>query len=671
MLDSPLCREYHQGMVRFSVALLLIPLALVQNADDFKAYTSVAEWTGNASYSLEATWDYTDGGTRQAGEEIEHGMMVLHLDQFNVKTGTTVEWLGMGSTQAWRRSKAGSYSKDSYYETSKTVSTSFPSKGWLLMDFPKGTFNLNAKSQSFPCEQTIRRKSNLGESTKGEKVTWVPQTMATVFREPLPKPSPGMFLSGSKTDQDTHHVNIGSSKGRLSFTALWTLAPVWRDIELVVRVDDYERWLPEGGKDGRTPGSLLNLHAELRSKDGKPLHLGARKIRFELMKTSKEKGVCLNWPPSSGDDAFDFRFIPGATSLPEDDQFQKVMTVAIGNPITQASAAVGCYDWGAAADLRATAELEDGRVVVGHLDGQQDRIHVPLPKRQPHSKVADSWKTSHGHPLEEDDAWDEDAAPKPAKVKGDGLTLYEEYRGAFLKDGNHARLNPDQMELFVLDPDQLLDLPLWKKITATAALPLTSDQHLQQRVNFNSDGKPKYVLSILKVKGVADPEGSANDTIIWGQTDAMIADTAARSRIFVDRPENGLKNTLHVKVKNALADPQSPDGQLLYGDGLTKPMLEGADRALSDPSVLGALTARLVKWVVLHEVAHACAIDDHLPDKFKGDVSCVMRNLDGHDKMFRMAQELITPSPGPLPLGIDKLCSAPHDCWGQLRLKPK
>jgi hypothetical protein len=52
-------------------------------------------------------------------------------------------------------------------------------------------------------------------------------------------------------------------------------------------------------------------------------------------------------------------------------------------------------------------------------------------------------------------------------------------------------------------------------------------------------------------------------------------------------------------------------------------------------------------------------------------MTCPMRNLSGHDKLLRMAQEMTAPSSASLPLGILHLCTTADDCWGHFRLKPK
>jgi hypothetical protein len=48
-----------------------------------------------------------------------------------------------------------------------------------------------------------------------------------------------------------------------------------------------------------------------------------------------------------------------------------------------------------------------------------------------------------------------------------------------------------------------------------------------------------------------------------------------------------------------------------------------------------------------------------------------MRNLKVEDKQFRMAQELLYPTPDSFPLGIGRFCAAPDNCEKQFRLKAR
>jgi hypothetical protein len=662
-----------------ALAGLLLPAAGPQQKSpiDFRKYNDVVEWAGTITYSLSDSWNGKLGSATLSGESGETGEISLHLDHIRTASELGAEWLGTGSVTG------NAHLKEQMQAGKVTITCSTAAKGtykalnaFVNMDYFKGSFKAGAAFGTHDCDRQVRTSTSIRTTEKTEKVGWTPAT-DQLIDDPLPKPEPGLILASGKMSDQQWPGLLSAFNAPIPHQphvqAYWSLAPVWRDIELVVTIDAYDTWVPEGGPDPLLPGNSVTVHAVLKSKDGKPVPMPARKINFQLLQTSQEPGVCLNAPPPPATppnpEPFDLRFDPSKNPKMSvlDATFQQIF--ASGDKITQAQAVVSAFDWGAVGDLKVTAELVDGRVIAGHLDTRSELFRIPLPKRKPFSKIADAWKADHG--IDEEDSWDEDAEPKSATVKGDGLTLYEEYRGVVTADGSHVRLDPKKMELFVLDADKLFDPAAWKGASGIDAYRLKDDQHQNQRVNFNSKGKPKYAVNLVKVSGIDDPEKTANELYIWGQTDESVADKPTRCRIFVDRPANGLTNVLHVKVKNALADPNSADGKLLAGDGADTALLQGADKALSDPAAVSALASRLVSYVVVHELGHACDLNHHAQE-FKGVMSCPMRNLDGHDKLTRMCQELVTPSPGPFPLGITVFCtSAPDNCAAHLRLKGK
>jgi hypothetical protein len=109
---------------------------------------------------------------------------------------------------------------------------------------------------------------------------------------------------------------------------------------------------------------------------------------------------------------------------------------------------IGCYDWGAWGDLRVTAELPDGRIIVGHLKDNDAEVLVPIPKRQGGSFIADAWKQRTPGADATDDSDDDHAAGN--EHDGDGFSLYEEYRG-FYVNRKHITLFPKNRDLFVYD----------------------------------------------------------------------------------------------------------------------------------------------------------------------------------------------------------------------------
>ena len=113
------------------------------------------------------------------------------------------------------------------------------------------------------------------------------------------------------------------------------------------------------------------------------------------------------------------------------------------------------FDWGGWSELRVTAVLEDGRRLVGKLRGSNEE-NARLPKRAANSFIADQWKTEKR--AAGADNSDEDSIPAGDGAKGDGLTLYEEYRG-FYEDGKHIEGDPARKDYFIRNRTGGLAIP--------------------------------------------------------------------------------------------------------------------------------------------------------------------------------------------------------------------
>ena len=235
---------------------------------------------------------------------------------------------------------------------------------------------------------------------------------------------------------------------------------------LIVDSQSYDGWRPKAGMDTRTIGNDIKFEAKLQGPDGSPAKVKARKIIFELIDTSREPGICMNWPQDmSGRDnpdlEFDLRFVP--TSNPPDrykiigPRNQRAETVP--GHYTSASAVVSSFDWGAWSTLKVTAELEDGRPpVVGHFRRKSGPANILLPKRAAGSKIADQWKQDNGvSSLPDDDDSETDPVGEPGAI-GDGLTLYEEYRG-FFENGGHISGDPKHKDLFIFNKCGAVAIP--------------------------------------------------------------------------------------------------------------------------------------------------------------------------------------------------------------------
>jgi hypothetical protein len=293
-------------------------------------------------------------------------------------------------------------------------------------------------------------------------------------------PDTGLVLRGSGSFRSKLPQTLDLSYnggGEVLWEYSWYMEPVGaEELEVVVKPQNYDHWRPKGNvlqrggnvSAGNGPGlaapaaqgigveveeadpDFLTVNVVLQTKDGGTPQQQADKFLFELVRVSREPGATLNYPlDSTQAEEPDLRFDP--RSNPPDKikvtgtDGQNAETVQ--GPLTQATATISSYDWGAWGELRVTAVLPGGRQIVGHLEADPAQTNVRLPKRPPTSLIADAWKQAQGV-TDLADTDDSENDPVGDGHKGDGLTLYEEYRGFYEKE-EHIQGDPKKKDFFI------------------------------------------------------------------------------------------------------------------------------------------------------------------------------------------------------------------------------
>ena len=248
--------------------------------------------------------------------------------------------------------------------------------------------------------------------------------------------------------------------------------PDYDDYTLEVRIDGYADWRPLGRVDQPgQPGAQLVARALVGPEGDAPPPL-VRAIRFELLDVSREPGVCMNWPLAAKDSDPDLRLAVEGESpgtLSDEDQRLEVTRPQVDEldrPF--ALARIESYDFGARATLKVTAELLDGRELVGEFvaaDGEAAQDLVRLPNMAGPGWIAAAWKKEHGVAALPDADDNEQVANQ--SYDGDGFTLYEEYRG-WVVAGKRVEGDPKRKDFFVLNligADARKGIELFEKVS--------------------------------------------------------------------------------------------------------------------------------------------------------------------------------------------------------------
>ena len=413
--------------------------------------------------------------------------------------------------------------------------------------------------------------------------------------------------SFSFTNQAGYHIS-GVSQVRI------TLRPP--PLELVVEPESYETWVPEGASDESKPGNRLNIKASLRAKGGKPLaaSIAVKKFTFTLEKRSKEPGVAMNWPVKKPDDEkkpdmkFEASENPTLSVTGEDGSVASTVKSA-----PEATARLTSFDWGGWADLKVTAELPDGTVIQGHIAGMEQEDSIRLPKRKDDSHIADAWKKYMSGVCGRDlnDLKDEDDSeniPVGDGNKGDGYTLYEEYRG-FYEKGKHFRASPGKKKLFVHDEvgDRSKDgIALFRQATKIEVHDdFTSEEFGRPSAVGAEDYVRTKILNENHAEGahVVDQHG-----VVLLQSLEQVSYAQALTKI-PDGPIGTPKNYRYIEITSAF-DP-GPEGW--------NSAMEGGTLIISD---------NYAKCIA-HEMLHCCAVWHH-GDTDEGRLT-IKRNPTGTD----------------------------------------
>jgi hypothetical protein len=299
--------------------------------------------------------------------------------------------------------------------------------------------------------QNVRRTRSLDETTQSDAfVSWygpVGETAEAPWHQVM-RAGPGVlvFPFESTTRADTQiSTPVLTRRSRV------ILCPIYDDLELEVTIEGYAEWRPKGSiEKPLEPGNNLVARATVVSKTGAAKAMpDVKRFRFELLDTSREPGICLNWPLKAKDEDYDLRLTSDRGGKLSDKDQKLIVTEKMTDEKQRpyAETKIDSYDFGGKATLLVVCELEDGRELMGVLKGEKGNDGlVRLPKMEGPDWIADAWRKEKK--AEKLPALDDNEKVEGQEHKGDGFTLYEEYRG-WVEAGKHIDGDPLKKDFFV------------------------------------------------------------------------------------------------------------------------------------------------------------------------------------------------------------------------------
>ncbi len=520
------------------LALSTFTVGFAQMISPKDRYGSIKHWRLHFRFSASSPYKWDDGGvtrdrTRWQASEEGTVLITMSLDGSDQLSGT-----GTGNADAaidrYFVEHTQYYSESHYSRGGGSATT----KADLSFDFKTGTYQLALTTGDISAASGGRRMQ-VGDGTRtwgpSEEMTHTPMPTALAPWGVQKLPESGQSIHGSCSWEkqlafmagrgNGFDLNEWSKREPTSGTLSWTLEPDDpSDEQLIVEVDNYDKWLPEAAADESSIGNTVTLRATVVSKSGGAPEHQAVRFRWEFSDVSREPGIALNLPLTGGKTTPDLIFTataktPGAIVINDGLGLEQV-----GAPTISATAAVAARDWGAYGTVAVLATLDNGRVLRGHFKGSES-YDVRLPKRSSLSCIGDAWKQAKTFSGGDLDDLDEQEGNTH---EGDGLTAYEEYRGMIV-DGKHTRLSdaldPMKKDLVVAHDLGAMGhsgVALFEQASGIHVIELLPDALPTTRlVNVNrltASGGEQYGLNMHKGPVEKDASGENRPAALHGKT---------------------------------------------------------------------------------------------------------------------------------------------------------
>lgn len=456
---------------------------------------------------------------------------------------------------------------------------------------------------------------------------------------------------------DVQRSDEGGGSLTITYTLSYNKEP--DDLEAVfVLPKDFDGWLPTALRNENVPAAGLTIGVRLQRKD-KPEEPPGEKasFTFELLDTSREPGICLNFPAPDSvakPAPFDFQILEADNpGLEVKEKGQSASTK--GEPSPDAEVMVRSFDYGAFAIFKATARVGD-RTYIAHLAQDETKQFLRLPKDDNDNRVADAWEKSVGcldKKLPAD--WDGADDPSGQGTKGDGISLYEKYRG-FDFAGIHERLRPyNKKYVFCLDVTGGVQRALvspsmspyaFTKVSRTALRFIDdnrwtgegSSANGKRIVNFNHGWSGGHAVDQHGLR--VNVDAAENPVAPPGYN----AWRTATGRKAVDNPKSTTSGTAFPDA-SAPAGPWSPVYTYeiqVYPAAIRREIIAWVGYHLSGteaearkyisehPGDYDERYSRELSGTISHEMSHGIGTDDHTPVT-GGDKKCIMRYFSGDD----------------------------------------
>ena len=474
----------------------------------------------------------------------------------------------------------------------------------------------------------------------------------------------GMTLGGVSPDGVMAGASLDNPAGnRVQF--MWTLTPWDKEPEGEATFDYVDRdWIPE-------PGSSTILAISWKGK--------AERVRVTLSGISRQPGTCLNSKEEDRDEDLVIEK-QGKWEVQKEEEGENLEYTAYQVLPKDAPKSLKL-------ELKARDYAPFGKVACEVLlDGKWRKatqtstgvVVANVPYDLDGTHIAEAWKKRENAgglaPT-----WDEAKVAGQASV-GDGLSLYEKYRGLFLGtgSGSHQRLKPHEKTLLVVDESGIFDTGLWKAASGITAHVIprertragTGGPEGARIVNYHSrfakKGDKFAVVVTLLPRAMDDGMCGEVNAGVKSPKDVQFCRVYYGSlKAYVEK----MSQWLTLAVRN----PAGMEADYFRQAGLPERLWRRAAERLGE-TTLDKLLDQQLRWTALHEMGHACGLPGHTANPTSveeipiGDKTCYMRYSDDSAGMFYIILQTLFKPDALGPMDYSTFCKDTFNCFGALNV---
>ena len=475
-------------------------------------------------------------------------------------------------------------------------------------------------------------------------------------------PEPRVVTDNRMRGQYVANVLGTERAGSLSVELTWNLE---REVVTRVILDLADKeWLPDGSPSG--DAAPLEITARIQER---PEATTEGKFRFTLDEVTREPGYALN-AGEKDDISPDLEFAadqPGFTA-PMPTGTSEAWEIETTELVNETTVMIRARDYGAWAKLRCEVNI-DG--VWHKCETERGKDYITIPHDTDEDRIADLWEDEYGV-RDQDEVADLDSKPEDQRSAGDGISLYEEYRGFVNVDGEHQRLHPDIKTLFVRDQDGLVASSTFESGSGLTVFFLGETGWTGP-----DDGWDTLDIS----KRIVNPNTSG-----YGHETDQHALHVVQDQLFGNnraKYKEGLPSEYYNERLMGMcpvfgdlrdASPVACPKALVFTDNIATKANEVTANAT--PEARAEFVLRYQAETAAHEMGHNIGVLHHRmysadglhSEEAGGDVRCFMRYNSGFDQFHGIAPwaDIFTKLPH---CGGSSDASIPNEsCWGQIQV---